>query len=313
MFWLSRTRVFGMGLIALFGLLAFQGAPVKFNKLKSGVEYRVYRRENGRYVLRPPFAPTGDATYATRVGKIMALHMQFRTGKDSVLLNSRQTGGLLRAPLDTLRAQQRGSIEEALSLLQPGDSAIFRFSADSVFAKSFRQPVPPFIQKAGNTFIMLAKAVKVQTQEAAQADAKQEALQAQARAKKQEDTKIKAYMTQQKLTGPQTAGGVYYIVTKPGTGPKPQPGQTVSVLYTGMLLSGKVFDSSEKNGGQPISFPLGQHQVIQGWDEGIAMLNQGSKAILLIPASLAYGARGAGADIPPNAILRFDVELVDVK
>jgi FKBP-type peptidyl-prolyl cis-trans isomerase FkpA len=74
-----------------------------------------------------------------------------------------------------------------------------------------------------------------------------------------------------------------------------------------------VFDSSEKMGNKPIEFPLGVGQVIPGWDKGIALLNKGSKATLLIPSSLAYGQRGAGQDIPADSPLRFDVELVDVK
>ena len=73
-----------------------------------------------------------------------------------------------------------------------------------------------------------------------------------------------------------------------------------------------MFDSSDK-AGKPIDFPMGQGAVIPGWDEGIALLNKGSKAILLIPSSLAYGTRGAGADIPANSPLRFEVELVDVQ
>jgi FKBP-type peptidyl-prolyl cis-trans isomerase FkpA len=86
----------------------------------------------------------------------------------------------------------------------------------------------------------------------------------------------------------------------------------VSVNYNGTLLSGKQFDSSDK-AGKPIDFPIGQGAVIPGWDEGIALLNKGSRAILLIPSALAYGTRGAGADIPANAPLRFEVELVDVQ
>ena len=104
------------------------------------------------------------------------------------------------------------------------------------------------------------------------------------------------------------------MITKRGTGALPQTGQTVSVRYRGTVLAtGKEFDSSDKHGGTPFDFTLGQGQVIQGWDQGIAMLPKGSTAILLIPSSLAYGTRGAGADIPADATLRFDVELVDVK
>jgi FKBP-type peptidyl-prolyl cis-trans isomerase len=79
------------------------------------------------------------------------------------------------------------------------------------------------------------------------------------------------------------------------------------------LATGKEFDSSAKHGNEPIAFALGTGQVIRGWDQGIAMLTAGSKGVLLIPSALAYGTRGAGADIPPNAVLRFEVELVDFK
>ncbi len=109
-----------------------------------------------------------------------------------------------------------------------------------------------------------------------------------------------------------TASGLYYIVEKEGTGAKAEAGKTVSVHYTGTLANGKKFDSSyDRNA--PLPFVLGQHQVIAGWDEGIALMKVGSKVKLIIPASLGYGANGAGGVIPPNATLIFDTELMDVK
>jgi len=109
-----------------------------------------------------------------------------------------------------------------------------------------------------------------------------------------------------------TASGLYYLVEKEGTGAKAEAGKSVSVHYTGTLANGKKFDSSyDRN--QPITFTLGQGQVIKGWDEGIAMMKVGSKVKLIIPSSLGYGANGAGGVIPPNATLIFDTELMDVK
>ena len=109
-----------------------------------------------------------------------------------------------------------------------------------------------------------------------------------------------------------TESGLAYKITKKGSGQKAESGKTVSVHYTGKLTDGTKFDSSyDRN--QPIDFPLGQGRVIKGWDEGIALLNVGSKATFIIPPDLAYGARGAGGVIPPNATLIFEVELVEVK
>jgi peptidyl-prolyl cis-trans isomerase A (cyclophilin A) len=86
----------------------------------------------------------------------------------------------------------------------------------------------------------------------------------------------------------------------------------VSVHYKGQLLNGQVFDSSYQRN-EPIAFTLGIGQVIPGWDEGIQLLKVGDKARFVIPSDLAYGSRGAGGVIPPNATLIFDVELVAVK
>ena len=113
-----------------------------------------------------------------------------------------------------------------------------------------------------------------------------------------------------------TSTGLQIIDTKPGTGASPKSGQTVTVHYTGWLYEngakGKKFDSSvDRN--EPFSFPIGQGQVIRGWDEGVLSMKIGGKRTLIIPPALGYGARGAGGVIPPNATLMFDVELLGVK
>jgi FKBP-type peptidyl-prolyl cis-trans isomerase FkpA len=109
-----------------------------------------------------------------------------------------------------------------------------------------------------------------------------------------------------------TSSGLQYEDLTEGTGPEVCSGQTVQVHYTGWLTDGTKFDSSLDRG-SPFSFPLGAGRVIKGWDEGVQGMKVGGKRKLLIPASLGYGAKGAGGVIPPNADLVFEVELLRIR
>ncbi|HRN76073.1 FKBP-type peptidyl-prolyl cis-trans isomerase [Ottowia sp.] len=109
--------------------------------------------------------------------------------------------------------------------------------------------------------------------------------------------------------------GLQITDTQVGTGAEAQPGRTVTVHYTGWLYNdgqqGAKFDSS-RDRGDPFQFPLGAGHVIQGWDQGVAGMKVGGQRSLIIPPEMGYGARGAGGVIPPNATLKFDVELLGV-
>ncbi len=122
------------------------------------------------------------------------------------------------------------------------------------------------------------------------------------------DSKVKAKFP----NAIKTQSGLYYVIDKPGNGPLAKKGQTVVAHYTGTFWDGKKFDSSVDRG-QPFTFPLGQHQVIEGWDEGFGLLKVGTKGKLIIPYYLAYGERGSPGGIPAKADLIFDVEMIGVK
>jgi peptidylprolyl isomerase len=110
-----------------------------------------------------------------------------------------------------------------------------------------------------------------------------------------------------------TSDGLVIEDFKAGTGAQPTSGQNVTVNYTGWLCSGGTpFDSSYNPGRSPFSFPLGQGQVIQGWDEGVATMKVGGERRLIIPGALAYGAAGRPPTIPANATLVFDITLVSL-
>jgi len=123
--------------------------------------------------------------------------------------------------------------------------------------------------------------------------------------------KADAAIADLKAGAQKTESGLMYIVHEEGKGPKPAAGQNVKVHYELKLADGMVVDSSYSRG-TPLEIPIGVGRVIPGWDEGIQLLNEGSKATLIVPSDLGYGPSGAGGVIPPNATLIFKVELVKV-
>jgi FKBP-type peptidyl-prolyl cis-trans isomerase len=136
---------------------------------------------------------------------------------------------------------------------------------------------------------------------------------------------IDAYLAKNNLKGQKTASGLVYVIEKEGTGDSTSVGSTLYVNYAGYLLDGPLFDTSypelakannmfsAERPYEPLPVNVGVGQVIPGWDEGLMLLKKGSKAKFIIPSPLGYGESGAGAMIPANSILVFDVEVTDIK
>ena len=132
--------------------------------------------------------------------------------------------------------------------------------------------------------------------------------------KVKDDQDLKAYFSKKKLKPVKTASGLYYVITKQGSGDNAQKGERVTMNYVGKFLDGRKFDGNideQGNSIRPFQFTLGVGQVIPGWDEGVQLLNLGSKATIFLPSGLGYGPGGVGP-IPPNSILVFDVEVVNI-
>jgi FKBP-type peptidyl-prolyl cis-trans isomerase len=201
-------------------------------------------------------------------------------------------------------------LEEAVGTMKKGTKAKVIVPSSMAFGEMGRgNIVPPYA-----TLIYDVVIVDVQTKteyEKEQADKKKIEAQKQESAKKDESALRQKYLQDNKITVKPTASGLYYIEKVKGTGAQAVAGKKVKVHYKGTLLNGKQFDSSI--GKEPYAFTLGKHQVIEGWDEAIAMMKKGGKATLIIPSSLAYGERGMGEDILPYSTLVFEVELVDVQ
>jgi FKBP-type peptidyl-prolyl cis-trans isomerase FkpA len=251
-----------------------------------------------------------------KLNDVITFQVIQKTGKDSVLFSSYNTGKPVK--LQVQASQNVGDLMQVFQVLTNQDSAIVKIPTDLIF-KGNEQQRPPFLAK-GSSLVFLIKIERVQ----ALADALAERNAEMTKMKEAEMAALQNYVNLNKLTANSTASGLKYVITAPSAQAKPMPGDTVLVNYTGKTLDGKVFDSSveanAKAAGlqqpgrtyEPIKVVVGQGQVIKGWDEGLLLLPEGSKAILLIPSDLGYGAQGAGADIKPYSTLIFDMELVKI-
>jgi len=200
-------------------------------------------------------------------------------------------------------------IDEGIGLMKGGGKATIIVPSKMAFGEQGKGGIiPPY-----STLVYEVEVTDVQSKadfEKEQAEIKLKDIQQKEANKKEEAQQLQKYLIDNKIMVTPTSSGLYYIEKVKGTGPQPVPGNKVSVHYTGTLINGKKFDSSlDRNA--PFEFDLGKGQVIKGWDEGIAMMKQGGKAILIIPYNIAYGERNMG-EIPPYATLIFEVELLEV-
>ena len=219
----------------------------------------------------------------------------------------------------------KGDIQEGLQMMHEGDKATFAIPADSI--AKFLQPnqMPP-MYKAGEGqmfYYEIALQDIVTKEELAQEEAN--FIEEMNPRKDNEAALLAEYIANQNITVKPTASGLYVIVNKKGNGPKVEAGKTVSVNYTGRLLDGTIFDTSEKEVAEeankvqpgrvyePMTYIVGQQPLIAGWDEGIKGQTEGSEITLVMPSNLGYGARGAGRDIMPYSPLVFNISILSVK
>jgi peptidylprolyl isomerase len=241
---------------------------------------------------------------AGKLGDVVKFHIIIESADGTVLQNSQMMS--IEPQVDQVKeAQYSWSYEEMFTLANAGDSMAVFVPSDSIFAPKFGQQRPPAIAEHSDIkFVFKIVQFLPMAEFELEMKAKSLALQSE-----QEST-IDALIKNKNLVAKKTPTGLFYVKKTAGKGLSPKAGDKVKVHYTGRLIDSTKFDSSVDRG-TPFEFELGAHQVIAGWDEGLAMMKKGEKGILFIPSSLGYGERGAGGDIGPNSILIFDVELVD--
>lgn len=300
-------------------LVAFlQSCGDKERKTESGLTYTVIEEGEG--------GPIED-------GQFLLMNMLYKDENDSIWMNTAEKGIPVVVPKnDSVWSASEGSIEQIFNELKKGDSVSFTMSVQDFFSNTVKGALPPNVNKESTlTFhvgvenVLNQDEIMTWQQEMMEKQRKQQ--EADAAEQLTDDVAaIEEYLEENGIDAQKTESGLFYTVEKEGTGEQASAGDTVQVNYAGHVLNGPYFDTSIKEVAreqniyderrepyEPFEFVLGQGRVIKGWDEGIALLKEGGKATLYIPSPLAYGPRQASAEIVPNSILIFDVELVNVK
>ncbi|MBS4059694.1 MAG: FKBP-type peptidyl-prolyl cis-trans isomerase [Bacteroidetes bacterium] len=217
-----------------------------------------------------------------------------------------------REPMDIEFGQQFDTegFDEALAYLQKGTKAKLIVPSHLAFDSIGRnQMIPPYTTMLYNVELVGIRS-KAEVDRELEAARKVEDQKAQ-KSRLEEQSSINNFLKKNNITIDPRPSGMYYLETEKGTGKPAIAGKTVKVHYTLYNIEGKLLQSS-KEMNQPFSFVVGQGQVIQGWDEGLLLMNEGGKARFILPSSLAYGGTARGEDIPAFSPLVFDVELLEV-
>ena len=226
--------------------------------------------------------------------------------RDSILYSS-DSAMPAYVRVDSVAANAYSPIE-IFPLLRKGDSAVVIQLGDSIQRKS-QQPLPPFIHKKDKLILSMRVQDVFATEDLLKKD--RDALLVVFHEK--ETRQIEDYLKQNNIQATKTSLGTFVQILTPGDGPAVDSGKQVSVIYTGRFFpSGKVFETNDKEDGQPIKFVVGTKSMIPGWDDGLRLLKKGGKATLYLPAFMAYDQQPAGPGKKPNENLIFDVKIVDV-
>jgi FKBP-type peptidyl-prolyl cis-trans isomerase len=270
----NRILWIAAGIFLLFGCVpkGEKNAGEKRMKTPGGLAYIMHHDEPGT---------------PAELGDVLVLQMKYGTG-DTVLFDSRMSQRPVY--IQYTNPSFRGGLEEGLSLLSAGDTATFFLSADSVFNRMFRQPLPKGIRTGDELRFKLA------VQDV-----------------RNEDRDLQAYLRNQSISVPPRASGLYVVSLSQGGGTHVRDKATVTLHYVATLVNGTEFDNTRKRN-DPLVFKKGSRVLNDGLEEGVGLLRQGDKARLVIPSYLAFAEKGSYAGlVPPFSTVIYDVEVVSVK
>jgi FKBP-type peptidyl-prolyl cis-trans isomerase FkpA len=261
-----------------------------------------------------------------RPGEILVFNYLFKDSKDSVWTDTFAEEFPQAMPIgDSMAIATESGLIQLLRMLSKGDSITTQMSINEFFKDVVRNPVPPGFDTT-LTFYFRFKANDIMSREAFMAY-QNEWMEKRNKEQLQKDiAEIDAYLAANNIQALTSETGLRYVISKSGKGENGQPGQTAKVNYTGYLLDGQYFDSNVKDIAQekglynpmrepyaPYDVVIDQTSVIRGWHEALKLMNAGAKATFYIPSTLAYGPQQRSEVIKANAILVFDMEVVELK
>jgi len=262
-----------------------------FTRSKTGIYYALHK--------------IGESTVKARYGDYIITDISYQTMKDSVFFKGRRKFKL-EAPLS------QKSVNECFTMLSQGDSASFIIPAYDFFTNTLGKTMPSFIQSNENMKIS-ANIVEIQSEEEYVSE-KEAFLKWIDDFSEYEKEILRQFLKGSRISVKPTSSGLYYIKLVAGNGKKVKIGDTLVIDYEGRFLNGKFFDSTVKRY-EPFQFVYGQEwQVIKGLEEGVGMMEEGEKALLIVPSDLAFGQEGSSTGvIPPYTSLIYELELKKIK
>lgn len=277
-------------------------------KTPGGVQYTVLRKGDGK---EPEF------------GKYLAMYIELKDAKDSIWFSTKSNGYPVVLGVPDASMEKDDGEFGVFKQLTKGDSVTFQVPARLVFLKARKRPVPPKVDPL-SLFTFHVGVKDVWGEEQANQFQERILLESERKRASADSTVIATYLSENKISATYALPGIFYVVQKEGKGEKASAGKTAYVSYEGHVLNGNFFDTNIEsvakankydNGGRYSPYPVvvGTESVIRGWDEMLQLMNKGMKVTLYVPPSLGYGARSMGPNIPPNSILVFDMEVVDIK
>ncbi len=282
--------------LSMLTLLFLAASCIMDREAPNGMKIRVHKDGTGSY---------------PKPGEFIIASMIVKDGKDSVWRDTHEQNMPMIIPIgDESAIPNEKGVNSCFRVMKIGDSVSVDIEVKLLFGD---QPIPPQLKPGDKmTYTFAVKDITDQTGvNAIQQDLEQRQ---RAEMKKQQDGQLAtdtltldAYLAERNITAIRDKSGLRYVITRMGNGPKPTVNSQIKVNYKGSLMDGKVFDQSKG----PVEWPLSQ--MITGWQIGFTFLPKGTAATLYIPSTLGYGQNGYYPDIPPNANLIFEVELLDVR